>query len=112
MISNGIDIEHVDRFLDREDDFYTEIFTQAEIAYCRSKSWPQQHFCGIYCAKEALSKALSGVAKNLTYRDLEVAHDANGRPYFVQTDVLSTMNISLSISHTKDTAVASVFIAL
>lgn len=112
MISNGIDIERIERFLNREDSFYTEIFTQSEISYCRSRSLPQQHFCGIYCAKEALSKALSGVAKNLTYRDLEVAHDANGRPYFVKTDVLSTMNISLSISHTKDTAVASVFIAL
>ena len=112
MISNGIDIERIERFLNREDSFYTEIFTQSEISYCRSRSLPQQHFCGIYCAKEALSKALSGIASELSYRDLEVAHDINGRPQFVQTDALSNMEISLSISHTKDIAVASVFISL
>ena len=110
MITSGIDIERVERFKNRDESFFAEIFTQAEIDYCRSQPFPHQHFCGIYCAKEALAKALNGRVASVAYRELEVSHNAVGCPYFVQTAVLKDMEITLSISHTIDTAVASVFI--
>lgn len=112
MIKNGIDIEKISRFLNRDDDFFATIFTDSEIAYCRAQSHPEQHFCGIYCAKEALSKALSGIVSDMSYHDFCVEHNAQGAPYFAPRDEILNMDISLSISHTTDTAVAAVMIIL
>ena len=112
MIKNGVDIENVSRFVNRDDDFFKTIFTDSEIKYCRSKSKPEQHFCGIYCAKEALSKALSGIVSNMEYHDFCVEHDEQGTPYFAPRPQFENMNISVSISHTCEVAIAFVTIVL
>ena len=112
MIKNGVDIEQVARFANRDDVFFRTLFTDSEIDYCRSKSFPEQHFCGIYCAKEALSKALSGIVANIEYHDFCVEHDALGAPYFVPNAKLQDIDISLSISHTREYAVAVVTVVL
>lgn len=110
MIRCGADIENVRRFERRDNSFFSEIFTPSEIEYCRGKSFPAQHFCGIYCAKEALSKALSGIAGGLTYLDLEISHDNYGRPIFIKPDCLANFKFDVSISHTVDTAIAYVIL--
>ena len=110
MIRNGVDIESVARFKNRDKDFFDAIFTQQEQDYCRSKSFPEQHFCGIYCAKEALSKALSGIVDDVNYVDLIVEHDNDGRPLFVLPEKIKHFNTELSISHTTEFAVASVIL--
>jgi len=112
MIKNGVDIEYVSRFANRDDDFFHTIFTDSEIEYCRAKPHPEQHFCGIYCAKEALSKALSGIVSNMEYHDFCIEHDENGAPYFAPHAQFENIDISLSISHTRDFAVAFVTIML
>jgi len=112
MIKNGVDIENVARFLNRDDDFFKTIFTDSEIEYCRSKSFPEQHFCGIYCAKEALSKALSGVVTGMEYHDFCIEHDCMGAPYFAPNAKFKNAEISVSISHTRETAVAVVTVVL
>ncbi len=112
MIRNGADVEHVERFANRDAKMIREIFTPSEIAYCESCAHPEQHFCGIYCAKEALSKAISGIVPEMHYRDFCVAHDQNGRPYFAYPKIITDMDISLSISHTPTIAIAFVVINL
>ena len=112
MIKNGVDIETVARFINRDESFYRAIFTDYEVEYCRNKSAPEQHFCGIYCAKEALSKALSGIVSGMEYHDFCVKHDDFGAPYFAKCPQFKNMKISVSISHTHDTAVAFVTIVL
>lgn len=112
MIKNGVDIEHVSRFVGRDEDFFKTIFTDLEIKYCRSKSFPEQHFCGIYCAKEALSKALSDITENIEYIDFCIEHDERGAPYFTPREQFKNMEISVSISHTTEFAVAFVTIIL
>lgn len=111
MIRCGIDIERIARFENRDDAFFSEIFTPSEIKYCRGQSFPAQHFCGIFCAKEALSKAISGIVGALSYTDLEISHDDAGRPFFITPQCLAKFDIDVSISHTTDTAVASVVLA-
>ena len=110
MIKNGVDIEKVSRFLNRDEDFFKTIFTDSEIKYCRAQPHPEQHFCGIYCAKEALSKALSDIVLDISYHDICVNHNAKGAPYFAPYDKFLNVDISLSISHTNDIAVASVIL--
>ena len=112
MIKNGVDIERVSRFVGRDDGFFHTVFTDSEIEYCRAQSHPEQHFCGIYCAKEALSKALSGIVADMEYHDFCVEHDEFGAPYFAPREQFANMNISVSISHTNDVAIAFVTIVL
>lgn len=108
MIRCGVDIEQIHRFENRDSSFFEGIFTPNEIGYCRGKSLPAQHFCGIYCAKEALSKALSGIARGLCYLDLEISHDDAGRPFFIRPDCLAMFETDVSISHSGDMATAVV----
>ena len=112
MIKNGVDIENVSRFINRDEQFFQTIFTDSEIKYCRAMSHPEQHFCGIYCAKEALSKALSGVVSDMEYHDFCVEHDEHGAPYFAPRPQFKNADIALSISHTGDIAIAFVSIIL
>ena len=112
MIKNGVDIEYVSRFANRDVDFFHTIFTDSEIKYCRAHPHPEQHFCGIYCAKEALSKAVSGIVADMEYHDFCVKHDALGAPFFAPNAKLQNIDISLSISHTSDYAVAVVTVVL
>ena len=108
IVRTGVDIERVARFENRDASFYEMIFCADEIAYCNAQSFPAQHFCGMFCAKEALSKALSGLVSELSYADLKISHDEHGRPFFILPQCLAGFDVAVSISHTVDTAVASV----
>ncbi len=108
MMRTGIDIEQVKRFVNRDKAFLNFVFSAQELTYCFSKTFPEQHLCGIYCAKEALFKALSGLIQNLNYTDFTVLHDQFGAPFVTLPPKLGDLRVGLSISHTSDYAVASV----
>jgi holo-[acyl-carrier protein] synthase len=57
--------EHGERALQR-------LFTPNEVAYCRGKSRPAQHFAARLAAKEAAFKALSGTdeARAIVWREI------------------------------------------
>ena len=110
ILRTGVDIERVARFENRDACFYETIFSPGEIAYCNAQAFPAQHFCGIFCAKEALSKAVSGLVPELSYADFRISHDESGRPFFLVPECLNGFDIDVSISHTLDTAVASVVV--
>jgi len=92
------------------------IYTPEEIAYCQSKRYPGQHFAARFAAKEAVFKALG--ASNLAgqhWRDVEVRVERNGRSYVLlhgkvreAADALHVKTVHISLSHTRDWAVASV----
>lgn len=92
------------------------IFTPEEIAYCESKRYPAQHFAARFAAKEAVFKALgaSGIAGS-HWRDVEVRVERTGRSYVLlngkvreAADQLKVTAVHISLSHTRDWAVASV----
>lgn len=66
---------HGARALDR-------LFTPNEVAYCRGKRSPAQHFAARLAAKEAAFKALSGTdeARAIGWREIEISHERDGRP--------------------------------
>jgi phosphopantetheine--protein transferase-like protein len=103
----GIDIAEVKRFkLKRSNSFLKNNFTSEEIEYAFSKENPEISLCGIFCAKEALIKALSN--QTILLKDIEVRHLSNGKPYFRIIKKLKNNNFILSISHEKRYAVACV----
>lgn len=103
----GVDIEEIKRFKSlpykSNRDFYNKIFTDKEIRYCLSKSDPYPHFTARFAAKEAVSKALN----QSVYRakSIEISNDKTGKPLLkLHKDPKS--KILISLSHTKDYAIA------
>ena len=106
----GIDIIEIDRIqkaIDRwGDSFLKHIFNKEEIEYAQNKKFPTQHYAARFAAKEAIYKAF-GDYKTLGWKDMTILNDENGRPYCRLKDKTITNKIFLSISHTKNYAVAN-----
>ena len=104
----GIDIERIDSMPETTDyrahDFYRDTFAPAEIAYCLLRPEPRQHFCGLFCAKEAFLKASNGA---LRPGDIEIGHEPSGRPYYKRAGQGPVPRFDLSISHSGGYAVAA-----
>jgi phosphopantetheine--protein transferase-like protein len=90
----GVDIESSLNLPDAVDfydeQFYTDNFTRAEIAYCSSKKNPKSCFAGRFAAKEAIIKA-NKKHINTKFSNLEISVAENGQPLFE--------DMSISISH-------------
>jgi len=113
----GIDIQEVDTLVK----FFgthkmARMFTEYELGYIAKKNNAIKTIAGLFCAKEAFFKALGSGLKVKQLPDIEVRHTETGAPYFALCDEIVTTykidpaKISLSISHTKTTAVAVVVI--
>jgi holo-[acyl-carrier protein] synthase len=94
------------------------VFTPAEIAYAESKANRWERYAARFAAKEAGMKALgTGWRGGLSWQDLEVANLPSGRPTLRLhrkaaeiAERLSVRNISLSITHTTQQAMALVIL--
>lgn len=115
----GIDLEEIPRFAELLDQwhgrFERKLFTEAEIAYCRGKTLPAQHFAARFAAKEAFAKAIgTGWSGHFSWKDVEVCNDEAGKPSFVLHNSLrerfGAMNIHLSLSHSTSHVTAMVVI--
>ncbi|MBE9167091.1 4'-phosphopantetheinyl transferase superfamily protein [Pleurocapsales cyanobacterium LEGE 06147] len=111
-ISIGIDIEEINNLPDtsnyRTHEFYQTLFSSEEISYALLQNEPKLHFCGIFCAKEALKKAAPELI-NLRMDEIKVTHQ-QGRPSIIISDraINSTFNFQVSISHSSNYAVATI----
>lgn len=96
--------------------FYQRLFTPAEIAYCESRGNPSEHYAARFAAKEAALKALgAGWAKGVSWKDVEVVRRAEGPPALRLSGAagelakaLGVRRAHLSLSHTRDLALANV----
>ena len=114
MISGtGIDIVEVERIASAikrwGNGFLNHVFTKEEIAYARKHRYPNQHFAARFAAKEAVLKALGDTAK-VSWKDIEISHDKVGRPICIYKNKVFKKKILISLSHTKNYAVASAII--
>jgi holo-[acyl-carrier protein] synthase len=103
----GIDIESVSRFLEMSETLLQNIFTESELEYCNKKKIPAQSLAGIFCAKEAVQKALWSAENKCVFplSDIEIDHRDNGAP-FVSSPIELHNKIVVSISHTSEYATA------
>lgn len=104
--------------------FMKNHFTAGESNYSeKSTGTTATHLAGRYAAKEAVIKALESMhlfrpalLKHVNYREIEVANDPHGRPYFIFYGAVRTVvqelkiQSLLSLSHDGDYAVAQVFL--
>lgn len=105
--------ESIDRFGER---FLQRIFTPGEIAYCRKKKNSAESFAARFAAKEAGAKALgTGISRGIGWQELEVTRSPGERPMLHLTGRaaqrardLGIARVSLSLSHSRDVALAVV----
>jgi len=120
-IKCGTDIIEVSRIKESieklGEKFLNKIYTQKEIEYCLSKNnMKYQHFAARFAAKEAIFKAISSLLKNkyeITWTDVEVLNDENGRPYVhFLNNIYNIEQIDISISHLKEYAIATCIVEI
>lgn len=113
-LSIGVDIEEVSRFrnktLEKDRHFLDSVFTKKELEYCFSNGKNAQHLCGKFCAKEAFIKAIAELDISIKLNQIEILNTENGKPYFNLPPSFSNYDCKLSISHTKNNAVAFVIV--
>jgi holo-[acyl-carrier protein] synthase len=117
----GTDIAEVARLeskLIRNPDLITHIFSNLEINYCQKQKNPYISFTARFAVKEAFLKAF-GVTfiGNHALPEITVSNNEHGKPSIVLSGktlaTFTNLNLStihVSISHTKDYAMASVII--
>ncbi|HEX7501982.1 MAG TPA: holo-ACP synthase [Acidobacteriota bacterium] len=113
-----VEIGRVQKLIAKDLGFAERIFTAREIAYCESKFFKAQHYAARFTAKEAFFKALgTGFRDGMSWQDVEVENDALGKPQLRlaavalrQFEKRKFKRALLSLSHTRDMAVALVVI--
>lgn len=111
MFAVGCDVEKIDRFNDKVSNFsfLNKIFTKIELNYCLSKSYPAQHLAVRFCAKESIIKALYNLnIIDVLVNEIEIENDkATNHPIArILNNKYDYLNIRISLSHDRDTAMA------
>jgi holo-[acyl-carrier protein] synthase len=116
MLRTGVDIVEVDRIrrtLGRHGERFTaRCFTPDELARCGGRA---AALAARFAAKEATAKALGTGIGDVGWREIEVVHDARGRPDLMLHGAAAALAASLqlvewsiSLSHTREHAIAFV----
>lgn len=116
MLTTGVDIIEIDRIqrvLERWGDrFLRRIYTVEEASYCRGRA---QNLAARFAAKEAAMKALGTGLRGVGWRDIEVVRNEAGAPSLVlhgrarvRAEALGVRELALSLSHSRNYAVAFV----
>lgn len=120
LVGTGIDLVEVERIahsIERYGERFLErIFTAEEIAYCRARAAAVESFAARFAAKEAGAKALgTGIQHGVSWKELEVRRVPGERPTLhlsgrarTIAGQLGVQRVSLSLTHTRELAMATV----
>jgi holo-[acyl-carrier protein] synthase len=103
-----LEIARLERALARRPGLERRLFTDGERAYAASRARPGQHLAARFCAKEAVSKALSMRAWN--WHDIEVVGDPSGAPRVLLHGQAAArarelgVEVAISLTHTTTDA--------
>jgi len=120
IVGLGIDIAEIDRIeaaiVRHGAPFLERLFTPREVAYCESHKARYERYAARFAAKEAAMKALgTGWSRGVRWRDIEVTREPSGKPTLRLEGAaaqiahgMGVRNISLSITHSGNLALAEV----
>ncbi len=112
-----IEVARIEKSLERfGDQFANRVYTAGEISYCRARKTAAESFAARFAAKEAGAKALgTGISRGVSWREFEVSRERGRAPQLVlhgrAREIAVTLGItrlSLSLTHTRDMAMAVV----
>lgn len=119
IVGSGVDIVEVERIKRAVrkwgSNFIDKIFTKNELAYSHEKKYTYQHLAARFATKEAVLKAFGGGwLRTLPWKEIEIINDQKGKPNIkLHGEARQLKNrkkihkIVISISHTRNYAVAS-----
>lgn len=122
IFGSGVDIIEIKRIRTAvekyRERFLKRVFTPDEIEYSMGNRDFYPHLAARFAAKEAVVKAMgNGFRAPVSWRDIEVSKDIYGRPGIILHNQVKAAlkakgepDIWVSISHTKDYAIASVIL--
>jgi holo-[acyl-carrier protein] synthase len=99
-----LEIERLERALERRPRLAERLFTDGERAYAARRARPGQHLAARFCAKEAVAKALAMDA--WSFRDVEVL-GGDGPPEVRLSGAVARraamlgVRVSVSLTHTR-----------
>jgi holo-[acyl-carrier protein] synthase len=120
IVGLGLDLAEIDRIgaaIERHGRPILErLYTPQEIAYCETHKNRFERYAARFAAKEAAMKALgTGWRLGVRWRDIEVRKEPSGKPTLNLdgvarqiADRLGVKNISLTITHSGNLALAEV----
>jgi holo-[acyl-carrier protein] synthase len=100
----------METLINRQPRLKERILTESEILIFEKLNGRRkvEYFAGRFAAKEAFSKANgTGIGKHLSFLDIEIISDDKGKPVISKP---FSEGVHLSISHSRDYAVAQVVI--
>jgi len=107
-----IEIERVERALERRPRLAERLFTTAELEHCRRAARPGPHLAARFAAKEAALKALG--LDYLSPREAEVTGGGTQPPQLIlhgraaEAAREREVELELSLSHSRELAIAAV----
>ena len=116
MLVNGVDIVEVPRIKRISEQygsrFLHRIYTPLEISYCKGRA---QQLASRFAGKEAMMIALGTGIRGIPWKDIEIIR-LKGKPPTIQlhrkaakrAQDLGISSIALSLSHSKEYAIASI----
>jgi len=122
IVGTGVDLCEVPRIEQAMarygERFKQRVYTDREIAYAERKANRYERYAARFAAKEAGMKALgTGWRGGIRWRDFEVTNLASGRPTLAfhgkAAEIaarLGVRNIALSLTHTREQALAMVIL--
>ncbi len=110
----GIDIIEINRIKKSAkrygEAFLRRVYTDEELSYCNNRGklkYPE--LAARFAAKEAYSKALGTGLTGIGLKQIQIVNNSQGKPH-IKIGKRILHKVHLSLSHSKDFAVASVFI--
>ena len=116
MLTVGVDIVEIDRVEDaikrRGERFLNRIYTDAELILYRER---MSELAARFAGKEAVMKALGTGIRGVGWKEIEILPNRRGKPIVMlhgrakeRAKLLGLKAVEISLSHSKQFAVASV----
>jgi holo-[acyl-carrier protein] synthase len=112
----GVDIIEISRIRQAiqrwNEHFLGRIYTESELELYRNKI---ESLAARFAGKEAAMKALNALENNISWREIEILSDPQGKPLIhlygqalEQMNVLGLSSLDISLSHSRENAIALV----